>query len=75
MSPNPATGCLPAGFGPLSQIGGERRLTVADRDIAPTLLQARTGWPAVLRCWLPGWIHEREAFLDRVDAELARVRA
>jgi hypothetical protein len=44
------------------------RPTVADRDAAPTLLRTIMGWPQVVRFWLPAWIHDRSAVLDRIDA-------
>ncbi|MET7876171.1 DUF4011 domain-containing protein [Micromonospora profundi] len=48
------------------------RPTVADRDSAPTLLRSIMGWPEVVRFWLPAWIHDRSAMLDRVDEALSR---
>ncbi|MGS2616100.1 DUF4011 domain-containing protein [Micromonospora sp. LZ34] len=47
------------------------RPTVADRDSAPTLLTSIMGWPAVVRCWLPAWIHNSATLLDQVDAAVA----
>jgi hypothetical protein len=47
------------------------RPTVADRDLAPDLLRTLMGWPAVVRFWLPEWVGERDALLDRVDAAVA----
>ncbi|MEU8405658.1 DUF4011 domain-containing protein [Micromonospora sp. NPDC048842] len=43
------------------------RPTVADRDSAPALLRSIMGWSEVVRFWLPAWIHDRAALLDRVD--------
>ncbi|MEU2349903.1 hypothetical protein [Modestobacter sp. NPDC013298] len=41
------------------------RETVTDRDLVPAeALAAR--WPAVQRVWLPGWLADREAVLDRL---------
>ncbi|MEU2169577.1 DUF4011 domain-containing protein [Micromonospora chersina] len=51
------------------------RPTVADRDLAPALLRAIMGWPEVVRFWLPAWIHDRSALLDRVDDAVARADA
>ncbi|MFC0506652.1 DUF4011 domain-containing protein [Micromonospora costi] len=51
------------------------RPTVADRDSAPTLLRSIMGWPEVVRFWLPAWIHDRSALLDRVDEAVARAEA
>ncbi|RKN47727.1 DUF4011 domain-containing protein [Micromonospora endolithica] len=48
------------------------RPTVADRDSAPALLRTVMGWPEVVRFWLPAWVHDRSALLDRVDAAVAR---
>ncbi|SCF06544.1 Part of AAA domain-containing protein [Micromonospora coriariae] len=48
------------------------RPTVADRDSAPTLLRSIMGWPEVVRFWLPAWIHDRSALLDRVDEAVTR---
>ncbi|NJC12664.1 hypothetical protein F4558_002490 [Micromonospora profundi] len=48
------------------------RPTVADRDSAPTLLRSIMGWPEVVRFWLPAWIHDRSAMLDRVDEAVTR---
>lgn len=51
------------------------RPTVADRDLAPALLRTIMGWPEVVRFWLPAWIHDRSALLDRVDEAVARADA
>ncbi|MCZ7437709.1 DUF4011 domain-containing protein [Micromonospora sp. WMMC241] len=48
------------------------RPTVADRDSAPALLRHIMGWPEVVRFWLPAWIHDRAALLDRVDEAVTR---
>ncbi len=48
------------------------RPTVADRDSAPPLLRGIMGWPEMIRFWLPAWIRERAAILDRVDAAVQR---
>ncbi|MET8258208.1 DUF4011 domain-containing protein [Micromonospora sp. NPDC005205] len=48
------------------------RPTVADRDSAPALLRSIMGWPEVVRFWLPAWIHDRSALLDRVDDAVTR---
>ncbi|GAB2932861.1 DUF3320 domain-containing protein [Micromonospora polyrhachis] len=48
-----------------------RRRTVADRDSAPTLLQSIMGWPQVVRFWLPAWINDRNAMLDRIETAIA----
>ncbi|MGW0435029.1 DUF4011 domain-containing protein [Micromonospora sp. NPDC003197] len=47
-----------------------RRHTVADRDSAPALLQTIMGWPQVVRFWLPTWINDRNAVLDRIDTAM-----
>ncbi|TNH26931.1 DUF4011 domain-containing protein [Micromonospora orduensis] len=51
------------------------RPTVADRDSAPALLRSIMGWSEVVRFWLPAWIHDRSALLDRVDEALTRAAA
>ncbi|MGN9778078.1 DUF4011 domain-containing protein [Micromonospora sp. H33] len=51
------------------------RPTVADRDSAPALLRTIMGWPEVVRFWLPAWLHDRSALLDRVDEAIARAEA
>ncbi|WBC08350.1 DUF4011 domain-containing protein [Micromonospora sp. WMMA1947] len=51
------------------------RPTVADRDGAPALLRTIMGWPEVVRFWLPAWIHDRAALLDRVDEAVERADA
>ncbi|WUR57527.1 DUF4011 domain-containing protein [Micromonospora chokoriensis] len=51
------------------------RPTVADRDSAPALLCSIMGWPEVVRFWLPAWIHDRSAMLDRVDGAVMQAEA
>ncbi|WP_433260923.1 DUF4011 domain-containing protein [Micromonospora vinacea] len=51
------------------------RPTVADRDSAPALLRSIMGWPEVVRFWLPAWIHDRSALLDRVDEAVTQAEA
>ncbi|MGC5307699.1 DUF4011 domain-containing protein [Micromonospora zamorensis] len=51
------------------------RPTVADRDSAPALLRSIMGWPEVVRFWLPAWIHDRSALLERVDEAVTRADA
>ncbi|MFI7492722.1 DUF4011 domain-containing protein [Micromonospora echinaurantiaca] len=51
------------------------RPTVADRDSAPGLLRSIMGWPEVVRFWLPAWIHDRSALVQRVDEAIARAEA
>ncbi|MEV7988205.1 DUF4011 domain-containing protein [Micromonospora sp. NPDC085948] len=51
------------------------RPTVADRDSAPALLRSIMGWPEVVRFWLPAWIHDRSALLDRVGEAVTRADA
>ncbi|MET8087456.1 DUF4011 domain-containing protein [Micromonospora sp. NPDC005237] len=51
------------------------RPTVADRDSAPALLRSIMGWSEVVRFWLPAWIHDRSALLDRVDEAVAQAEA
>ncbi|MGR7026417.1 DUF3320 domain-containing protein [Geodermatophilus sp. URMC 62] len=48
-----------------------RRATVGDRDGLPVeVLGGLLGWPAVERVWLPAWLRDREAVLDRLVAAL-----
>lgn len=44
--------------------------TVADRDLTPGLLGKLMHWASTVRVWLPEWIEDREAVIDRVDAEI-----
>ncbi|MGY1726799.1 DUF4011 domain-containing protein [Geodermatophilus sp. SYSU D01062] len=51
-----------------------RRRTVGDRDGLPVeVLSGMLGWPAVERVWLPSWLRERDAVLDRLVAAVAAV--
>jgi len=46
-----------------------RRRTVGDRDGLPVeVLGAMLRWPAVERVWLPAWLADREAVVDRLVA-------
>jgi hypothetical protein len=51
------------------------RPTVADRDGAPTLLRTIMGWPEVVRFWLPSWIHDSVALLEKIQSAVARAVA
>ncbi|QJU52787.1 DUF4011 domain-containing protein [Herbiconiux sp. KACC 21604] len=52
------------------------RRTVADRDGLPIeVLKNLMHWPAVERVWLPEWLHDREAVLDRLELAIADVQA
>ncbi|MGP9609440.1 DUF4011 domain-containing protein [Corynebacterium sp. AOP36-E1-14] len=44
--------------------------TVADRDLTPALLEKLMHWATTVRVWLPEWIEDRDAAIDRVDAEI-----
>ncbi|GEL18365.1 DUF3320 domain-containing protein [Pseudonocardia asaccharolytica] len=49
-----------------------KRLTARDRDALPReVLTDVLGWPAVERVWLPDWLSDPEAVLDRLVASLA----
>jgi hypothetical protein len=49
-----------------------RRRTVGDRDGLPVeVLSGMLGWPTVERVWLPTWLRDREAVLDRLVAAVA----
>ncbi|HZH21266.1 MAG TPA: AAA domain-containing protein, partial [Geodermatophilus sp.] len=53
-----------------------RRRTVGDRDGLPVeVLSGMLGWPVVERVWLPTWLRDREAVLDRLAAAVAAVPA
>ncbi|MBP1159800.1 hypothetical protein JOE46_001959 [Rhodococcus sp. PvR099] len=47
------------------------RPTVADRDLTPQLLESVMHWGSSLRMWLPDWIDDSAAVLDRADAAVA----
>lgn len=47
--------------------GWAARPTVADRDGAPQLLGTIMDWPDTVRVWLPAWVHNRQAILDRIE--------
>ncbi|MGY1777147.1 DUF3320 domain-containing protein [Geodermatophilus sp. SYSU D00804] len=51
-----------------------RRRTVGDRDGLPVeVLSGMLGWPVVERVWLPSWLRDRDAVLDRLVAAVAAV--
>ncbi|QCB51971.1 DUF3320 domain-containing protein [Rhodococcus sp. PAMC28707] len=49
-----------------------KRPTVSDRDMTPLLLQSMMGWGGLVRVWLPEWIDNPDAVLDRISEALAR---
>ena len=49
------------------------RPTVADREAAPELLGKLMHWPGMVRIWLPSWLRDREAILDRIEAAIAAI--
>ena len=52
-----------------------KRKTVSDRDGLPTaVLSNLMRWPAVSRVWMPDWLANREAVIDRLEATLDRAR-
>jgi hypothetical protein len=51
---------------------GERP-TVSDRDAAPELLHTLMRWPGVVRIWLPTWLRERDAILDRIESVITSI--
>ncbi|PPJ31723.1 DNA/RNA helicase [Nocardia nova] len=51
------------------------RPTAADRDLTPRLLETMMHWGSSLRVWLPDWIDNRGAVLDRVDAAIETSRS
>lgn len=51
--------------------GWRGRPTANDRDVLPVgILQNNMGWTGVERIWLPVWLKEREAELDRVEKRI-----
>ncbi|ALN14788.1 DUF4011 domain-containing protein [Acidipropionibacterium acidipropionici] len=45
------------------------RATVYDRDVLPTtVLDQMMGWPDVERVWLPEWLNDRDAVVERLRA-------
>ena len=56
--------------------GWARRRTVGDRDGLPvTVLGKMMGWQGVERVWLPEWLRDRKAVLDRLVDAVERARA
>lgn len=55
--------------------GWRARRTVADRDGLPVdVLEGLMRWPCVERVWLPEWLRDRDATLERLRSTAARVR-
>lgn len=53
-----------------------QRQTVGDRDQLPvSVLRGLMGWKSVFRVWLPEWLTDREAVLDRVLTEFTETEA
>jgi hypothetical protein len=50
-----------------------RRRTVGDRDALPAEVLSGLGWPAVQRVWLPAWLADPNAVLDRLVAAVQAV--
>lgn len=51
--------------------GWNARKTASDRDVLPAVvLEHKMGWPRIERIWLPAWIRDREAELNRIDTLL-----
>lgn len=44
--------------------------TVADRDLTPSLLEIIMQWGAAIRVWLPEWLSNPDATIDRIEREL-----
>ncbi|EHR61021.1 DUF4011 domain-containing protein [Saccharomonospora cyanea] len=49
--------------------------TVADRDAAPQLLGKLMRWPATVRIWLPEWIRNQDAVLDKIERAIKEASA
>lgn len=59
----------------LDSEGWARRRTVGDRDGLPTTVLGRMmGWRCVERVWLPEWLRDKEAVLDRLADSVRRAR-
>ena len=55
--------------------GWAARRTVGDRDGLPVeVLSTLMRWPAVERVWMPEWLADREAVLDRLSTVLAAAK-
>ena len=51
-----------------------KRATVNDRDVFPIkMLKQRMGWHEILRIWLPTWMKNPQAQMDRISDALARI--
>ncbi|MFF0242222.1 DUF4011 domain-containing protein [Rhodococcus pyridinivorans] len=50
------------------------RPTVSDRDLTPRLLETLMHWGSSVRVWLPEWIENPGAVLDRIDAAVDTAR-
>ncbi|MFI6756085.1 AAA domain-containing protein [Rhodococcus coprophilus] len=50
------------------------RSTVSDRDLTPRLLETLMHWGSSVRVWLPEWIENSGAVLDRIDAAVDTAR-
>ncbi|MGZ9884001.1 DUF3320 domain-containing protein [Rhodococcus ruber] len=50
------------------------RPTVSDRDLTPRLLETLMHWGSSVRVWLPEWIENPGAVLDRIDAAVGTAR-
>lgn len=56
--------------------GWARRTTASDRDVLPnSILTGNMGWPKVERVWLPGWIRDRDAVVERIVSAAHEVAA
>ena len=55
--------------------GWRERRTVADRDGLPVeVLKGLMHWPVVERVWLPEWLQQRDATLDRLASAVEEAR-
>lgn len=53
-----------------------QRTTVSDRDSLPiSMLTNRMGWAGVERIWLPNWLRNKEAEIDRIKAAFVRAKS
>lgn len=54
--------------------GWRRRLTTSDRDVLPVeILKGLMGWKHIIRVWLPEWLSNPDAVVQRVVAEVREI--
>lgn len=54
--------------------GWRRRLTTSDRDVLPVeILKGLMGWKHIIRVWLPEWLSNPDAVIQRIVAEVREI--